>query len=157
MKKDWLDFGIGIAKDWKIHDIKVKAHRFKEFALYAIEMPRLYPLSPSRRRFVQRELAFFDKALTDLHLGKFRAKDELDKVIYYYEQHKKSDSIIYKLMEFLQNYHANQWNFDLGRRQFAQNSKGDIILVDPIADSALTKLMHEEYRREEQRLYAKII
>jgi len=154
MKKDWLSFGISIAKDWKIHDIKVKAHRFKDFSLYAIEMPKLYPLSPSRRRSVQRELAFFDKALINLHLGKFKAKEELPKIMDYYEQNKKEDSIIYKLMEFLQNYYPDQWNWDLARRQFAQDNKGDIILVDPIADSALTKLMHEEYKKEETRLYA---
>ena len=141
MKKDWLHFGIRISKGWEIHDVKSRSHKFNDFSVYAIEMPRLYPLSPARGRVVRKEVSFFKSALADLHLNYHSAKSELPKIIEYYDKNKKEDSLIYRLMEFLTDYHPEQWQWDLERRQFAQDSKGNIILVDPIVCADLIKVM----------------
>jgi hypothetical protein len=63
MKKDWLHFGIGITKDWRIHDIAAERHRFKNFPVFVIEMPKLYPLEGENKGKVTKELREFNNAL----------------------------------------------------------------------------------------------
>jgi hypothetical protein len=141
MKKEWLHFGLKISKDFKILDVKAKNKLFKDFDVFAIEMPKLYKLSPQNRAKVNKELNYFEDALAILRMGEFSAKSNVYKILDYYEKDHKKESILYSLLEFLQNYEPTQWNWDLGKRQFAQDKKGNIVLVDPIVATDLVKRM----------------
>lgn len=151
MKKDWLHFGLRISKNFQVHDIPAKDRKFKEFNIFAIELPKLFQLDPQKKKVVREELKFFDKACDLLH-GELRAKQNLDKLMYYYEEHKKENSILYKLFEFLINYYPKQWHWDLALRQFAQDKSGNIILVDPIVSRELVERMHLSKNTDEMEL-----
>lgn len=144
MKKDWLHYGLQISTDWKIHDIRAKKSKFQDLHVFAIEMPKLYQLDPKNKKKVQEDLKFFNKMLSALGIGEHIAKWSLPRIAKYYEDQHKTDSIIYHLVNFLHNYDPDQWIWDLAKRQFAQDKKGNIVLVDPIASSKLVKMMHFE-------------
>lgn len=150
MKKDWLHFGLKISKNFKILDVKAKNKLFNDFDIFAIEMPKLYKLSPQNRAKVNKELEYFETALVLMGMGEFAAKQNLQRVLDFYESEHKKESLIYALLEFLQNYAPEQWNWDLAKRQFAQDKKGNIVLVDPIVDTDLVKKMHEDKVRFEK-------
>ena len=142
MKKDWLHFGIGITKDWKIHDIAAERHQFKDFPVFAIEMPKLYPMGPSAKIKVKKEFSFLNKALDDLSISESQIKDRIPDLMEYYEEKGHDEhSIIYSLLRFLSDYHPEQWSWDMGRRQFAQDADKNLILVDPIVDNKLREQM----------------
>jgi len=144
MKKDWLHFGIGITKDWKTHDIAAERHRFKDFPVFAIEMPKLYPLGPSAKIKLKKEFTFLNQALKDLGVQEYQIKNRLPDLIDYYEKKGHDEqSIIYSLFQFLSDYHPEQWSWDMGRRQFAQDADKNLILVDPIVESQLRRQMFE--------------
>lgn len=142
MKKDWLHFGIGITHDWKIHDIAAERHQFKDFPVFSIEMPKLYPLGPSASIKVKKEMTFLKKSLKDLDIQSYEIGDHLSELIEYYEEKRHDEhSIVYTLFNFLSDYYPTQWNWDLARRQFAQDANKNLILVDPIVASELRKQM----------------
>jgi len=153
MKKDWLHFGLKISKDFKILDVKAKNKLFNDFDIYAIEMPKLYKLSPQNRAKVNKELKYFEKTLALMGMGGHNAKHNLQDILTFYEHDNKEESLIYSLLEFLQNYSTAQWNWDLARRQFAQDKKGNIVLVDPIVDTELVKKMHDDKVRFDKEDY----
>lgn len=140
MKKDWLNYGISIAKDFKIHDIPAKNRVFKDLALFAIEMPKLYKPNNENQAKIRKEVAFFQKA--QQHVGYFKSKENIDKISSYYEEHGMENSLIYNLLQFLMNYYHDQWNWDIARRQFAQDAEGNLILLDPVVCAELAKAMH---------------
>jgi len=147
MKKDWLHFGIGITKDWKTHDIAAERHQFKNFPVFAIEMPKLYPLGPSAKIKLKKEFAFLKQALKDLGIQEHQIRDSLPELMGYYEDKGHDEhSIMYSLFQFLSDYHPEQWSWDMGRRQFAQDSNKNLILVDPIVDAELRKQMFSNER-----------
>jgi len=142
MKKDWLDWGIGIAKNYKVHDLVAKDRKFKDFSVYAIEMPKLFKLDDANRKLVNKELLFFNKAVKEL--GAHYIKKNIDKLMAHYEEKENTHSIVYKLMDFLINYHPEQWSWDVAKRQFAQDKNGEIVLIDPIVCQDLAKAMFQK-------------
>jgi len=153
MKKDWLHFGLKISKNFKVLDVKAKNKLFDDFNIFAIEMPKLYKLSPQNRMKVNKELKYFEDALAIMRMGEYAAKQNLQDILNFYENDNKKESILYQLLEFLMNYYHEQWNWDLAKRQFAQDKKGNIVLVDPIVDTELVKKMHEDKVRFEKEDY----
>ena len=143
MKKEWLHFGLQIAKDWKIHDVDAKNRQFNAYAIYAIEMPKLYKLNTVNQDKVRKELAFFEQALSDLKLSRNKAREEVDKLMSYYSDKGKEDSVLFHLFDFLINYNADQWAWDIARRQFAQDADGNLILLDPVIEATLMHKMHK--------------
>ena len=139
MKKDWLHMGLSIAKDFKIHDVHTRNRAFKDIALFAIEMPKLYKPNNENQTKIRKEVAFFDKARS--HVGVLKSKENLDKMMYYYEENGMENSLIYHLLNFLTNYYHDQWNWDIARRQFAQDADGNLILLDPIVSAEVRKAM----------------
>jgi len=137
MKKDWLHMGLEITKDFKVHDVPTKNRAFKDIALFAIEMPKLYKPNNENQAKIRKEVAFFEKA--EAHVGK--SKTNLDKMMYYYEENGMEKSLIYHLIEFLTNYYHDQWHWDIARRQFAQDAEGNLILLDPIVSAEVLKAM----------------
>jgi hypothetical protein len=148
MKKDWLDIGIEITKDWKFHDILAKNRKFNEFGIYAIEMPKLYKLDAANTKLVNKELKFFEAAARVIKPGFIQRWDDklINQLAYHYEVNNKEDSIFYKLIQFLRNYDTSQWVWDLGRRQFAQDTEGNIVLIDPIVSRDLVNVMQDIQR-----------
>lgn len=122
-----------------MHDIVARDRKFADFAVYAIEMPKLFPLTDANRKLVNKEIKFFNEGVKELKA--YAIKDNIDKLMVYYEGKERTESIVYKLMDFLQNYHPTQWSWDLAKRQFAQDSKGEIVLIDPVVDSKLRAAM----------------
>jgi len=141
MKKDWLHFGIGISKDFKVHDIAAERHMFQGFPVFAIEMPKLYPLGPGASIKVKKELAFLNKAMKDLGIYGSKIRDNLAEMMGYYEDNGMEDSLMYGLFRFLSDYHPEHWSWDMGRRQFAQDAQKNLILVDPIVATELRDQM----------------
>lgn len=139
MKKDWLSMGLGITKDYKFHDIPAKNRAFKDIGLFSIEMPKLYKPNNENQTKIRKEVEFFDKARN--HVGVLTSKQNLDKMMYFYEENGMEKSIIYHLLDFLQNYYHDQWHWDIARRQFAQDADGNIVLLDPIVSSEVQKAM----------------
>jgi len=143
MKKDWLHFGIGITKDWRIHDIAAERHRFKDFPVFVIEMPKLYPLDGENKGKLKEELAFFKKALKDLKIRESSQviADNIPELLEYYEDKDKEHSVMHTLFQFLSDYLPEQWSWDVAKRQFAQAKDGELILVDPIVEKNLSLVM----------------
>jgi len=141
MKKDWLHFGIGITKDWRIHDIAAERHRFKDFPVFVIEMPKLYPLDADAKRKLNIELKFFNNALKELELGIHDIGKNIGKLLEYYENKGKEHTIMHTLFQFLSDYYPTQWSWDVARRQFAQTKDGELVLVDPIVEQDLVQQM----------------
>jgi hypothetical protein len=140
MKKDWLDMGLKLAKDFKFHDIKAKNRVFDGIALYSIEMPKLYKPNSENQTKIRKEVAFFDKAKQAVG-GMKQGKDKLPELMEYYENNGMGHSIFMALFDFLMNYYPEQWHWDIARRQFAQDAEGNLILLDPIACEEMLKAM----------------
>jgi len=146
MKKDWLHMGLGITKDFKVHDIVAKNRAFNDLTLFSIEMPKLYKPNAENQEKIRKEVKFFDQARS--HVGVMKAKENLDKIQEYYEQHNMTHSVIYPLLDFLMNYYHDQWNWDIARRQFAQDAEGNIVLLDPIVDARLLNALFSKASRQ---------
>lgn len=140
MKKDWL-IGISIANDFKVHDVHAKNRAFKDISLYALEMPKLYKPDNTNQAKIRKEMAFFENAQNHVG-GVFKAKQNLDKMMYFYEQNGMEQSLVYRVLDFLTNYYHDQWNWDIARRQFVQDADGNLILLDPIVSAEVAKIMH---------------
>jgi len=147
MKKDWLAFGLRFVDDWdEVEEVNFSNYKFKDFPIYAIKMPKLFKLSGNANKQVNKEMAFWKKAWDEIgssyHGGKEWQKLEIiQKLAEYYETNGMEDSMIHTVLEFLMDYSPNQFSFDIAKRQFAQDKDGNVILIDPIVDSGLVKVM----------------
>lgn len=149
MKKEWLWLGLEITKDWKVHDIKAKNKKFKDFNIYSIEMPKLYKLDSKNKKFVKQELAYLVQAFQTLGLNEIESKRELRRLLRHYQLQGKEHSIIYPLLDFLQHYGSDTWNWDLHYNQFLQDKQGKIVLIDPIVATKLVSMMWWEPNKPE--------
>ena len=150
MKKEWLHWGLKIAKDFSVHEPKFKRRKMDELSIYAIEMPKLEPLSPENKKKVNKEIAFWKKATSAVgYGGRHGLSGNVDKLQAYYIENGMEESMIYELLDWLLNYGPDQFGFDIAARQFMQDTKGQIYLIDPVASTELTKLMFE--RPDERR------
>lgn len=146
MKKDWLHFGLGIAKDFKVHDVVAKNRAFKDLDLFSIEIPKLFKPDSTNQAKIRKELSFFNKAKNVLYneygISSNKLKENVDKLQYFYEQNGMEKSILMPLFTFLLDYYPEQWAWDIARRQFAQDADGNLILLDPIVDAELMGAMY---------------
>ncbi len=150
MKKDWLHFGLNISDNFQIEEEDFSRYEFKEFPIYAMEMPRLYKLSGDNIQKVNKEIKFWKKAWDDLGIwgrygmGKNWQKSEiLNELIEYYDTNDMEASYVRAVIDFLRNYNPDQFQFDIAKRQFAQDKDGNIILIDPIVSADLIKIMQQ--------------
>lgn len=150
MKKDWLHFGLNISNNFEISEEDFVRYDFKDLPIYAIEMPRLYKLSGDNIQKVNKEIKFWKKAWTDLGLwsrygggAEWQKTDILNELIEYYDANDMEESYIKAVVDFLRNYNTDQFQFDIAKRQFAQDKDGNIILLDPIVSADLIKIMQQ--------------
>lgn len=144
MKKDWLHFGLRIAKDYSVHEPKFKRRKMDELDIYAIEMPKLQPLSPENKKKVNKEIAFWKKATSHVGFsGRHGLSSKVPELIQFYQENGMEESMIGEVLDWLADYHDDQFGFDIAARQFMQDKTGNIYLIDPVAASELTKLMFE--------------
>jgi hypothetical protein len=149
MKAEWLMHGLHMAQHRE--EIKpARAHHIPGMSMYPlvmIEMPRLYPLSPSNARLVTQEVREFQKLLWDARAkapGKHGYGVDLTQMIRQLSldyQRDRPNSLITPLIDWLINYDSSQYRLDVGRRQFKQTRDGQIVLLDPVVSSELLDLL----------------
>lgn len=143
IKLDWLRDGLRLVHDYQIIN-PVKGHHIRgmhELPLFAIIMPKLFPLNATNRKLVTQEMKQFVEITRRIGLsGNKTWPEKLNQVIdTYAEQH--PDSHVLPLLEWLMNYDPDQFYMDMGARQFKQTANGDLVLLDPIVSKELLDLL----------------
>lgn len=162
LKKDWLTHGLHMVSGSR-EVVPVRSHHIRgmqEFPLYALEMPKLYPLNTENRKKVTQELkqwaTIYNNAMrTSVEKNnKINGYKLINALINDYEEN-YPDSIIAPLIQFLSNYDPDQYQFDLGKRQFKQTYDGNIVLLDPVIDKELWNLfnIHRQDKNKSQWAY----
>lgn len=159
IKKDWLMHGLHMVTQSEIIE-PARSHHIKgmsDVALWAITMPKLFPLSTENKRKVTKEIKNWIDLSSQVRTRSLDRNYKLDKVKYistlsnlYQEEH--PDSILAPLFDFLINYDPHQYVLDIGNRQFKQTADGKIVLLDPIVDQELMDLFMN-HRKSKGNLY----
>ena len=143
MKLDWLRDGLRLVHDYQIIN-PVKGHHIRgmsELPLFAIIMPKLFPLNSANRKLVTQEMKQFTDITRKIGLGGNKTwPQKLNQVIDTYAQ-EHPDSHVLPLLEWLMNYDPDQFYMDMGARQFKQTVHGDLVLLDPIVSKELLDLL----------------
>lgn len=158
MKKDWLAHGLHMVIGSK-EITPVRSHHIqgmRDLPLYAIEIPKLYPLDSDNRKKVAKELELWKSLYDDARMSSTK-EDKVDryklinKLASEYEDNYPT-SIIAPLIQFLFNYDPKQYKFDIDSRQFKQTAEGNIVLLDPIIDRELWNLfnLHRQQKGKSQ-------
>lgn len=147
LKRDWLKHGLHMVIDDRIV-VPTRSHHIQgmsQVPLYAIQIPKLSPLSRENRRIVVDEIKAWTEASREArerangNAGKFNRKQWVELLTKKYTE-ENPDSLISPLFKFLVNYKYNDFSIDLGSRQFMQTSDGKIVLIDPIISEELLKI-----------------
>jgi len=140
MKKDWLcqNWGLGVG-EWvdQFNILHRQSRELSELTVYAIKMPKLYPLSLENKRVVTKAIKQY-YAITNAPDS--YSKPMFDKMQAYLDAH--PEGLFTQLAEFLQNYDDSQYSLDFIIRNFMQDGKGNIVLTDPIVSTELTTMLH---------------
>ena len=149
IKRKWIRDGLRLSKGETIIN-PVRYHHIRgmgELPLYKITMPKLYPLDAANRRLVTKEIRDFVK-----YSQEFRLQDPTHwpesiggMIDLYHEEHPHSP--VLGLLEWLVNYDADQFKWDMSARQFKQTVRGDLVLLDPVVSSELMDLFLKHLRR----------
>lgn len=143
MKLDWLRDGLRMVHDYRVIN-PVKGHHIRgmsQLPIYAVIMPKLFPLNAANRKLVTKEMRQFTEITSKVGLGSNKTWSQklLQVVDTYAAEH--PDSHVLPLLEWLMNYDPDQFYMDMGARQFKQTAKGDLVLLDPIVSKELLDLL----------------
>jgi hypothetical protein len=142
MKKEWLHHGLAMVSSCTVHEPKIRRNVFSGFSIYAIEMPKLQKISsPKGEKIVSKEVEFWNRMSSKINSSDVPLKDVQD----YYCSRGMKDSMIGKVLRFLDNYDETLWSLDIWPRQFLEDSEGQIFLVDPIY---CNRLYEARFRRQ---------
>lgn len=149
MKREWLRDGLRMVHAEQIIN-PVKGHHIRgmgELPLFMIRMPRLYPLNSLNRKKVTQELKAFVtySQQTKIRNPQLWPQSLVSMIDLYHKEHPQSQ--VLALLEWLLNYDVNQFQWDLGPRQFKQTVSGDLVLLDPVVSSELMDLFKQKYRK----------
>lgn len=139
IKKDWLVYELG-AKFIETFDSQ--HNKLGNMPIHVLEMPKLYPLSKEQKK-VARDLVnvFQDKRRKRAQLGnKFWKEDLINDFYDYFEEWNQSNAephMLEQLINFLANYSADQYEWDLRQGNFMQDADGNLVILDPIADKEI--------------------
>jgi len=146
MKLQWLRDGLRLVHDYQIIN-PVKGHHIRgmsELPLFAIIMPKLFPLNATNRKLVTQEMKQFVEITRRIGLSSNKTwPDKLNQVIDTYAS-AHPDSHVLPLLEWLMNYDPDQFYMDMGARQFKQTANGDLVLLDPIVSKELLDLLRKK-------------
>jgi len=145
MKKDWLHFGLNLTEDWKTHEVPVHFKRtsFEDFPVFAITLPKLRKPTGSNVKKIKEEIKLYHKNIKDLNISYSDLKRNISLIVEKYYEEGNDDSLILKVLEWLQNYNEDQYTMDIAARQFLEDMDGNLILIDPIVTSTLLHTMFE--------------
>lgn len=139
MKKDWLVYGLDIAKwDKTIEVSHPKSRTLNDMPVYVLTMPKLQKLSSKNRLVVHKAISEYNRIC---EYG-IRGRNYLQK---YTAEH--PDGIFASLVNFLSDYDEKQYKEDFLTRNFMQTPDGEIILVDPIIDRELLDELVDMHQR----------
>jgi hypothetical protein len=148
MKAEWITHGLHMAIKSKVIEPARLYHHLPALRgepITVIIMPKLFSLDANNRRRVAQEMRDWTKISGDARtksMGKNWGVD-LHKFIatvanIYEEEH--PNSLIAPLLTWLMDYDPEQYQMDLGPRQFKQTQDGKIVLLDPIVDKELMSI-----------------
>lgn len=146
IKKDWLVHELGIAK--QIGYYNSWHPKLKDMPIYALEMPRLYPLGAKTRKAARDLVNTFQK----IHLEAIKSQKSytfsrrkhnqniIDLFYNFFDEYNETNTnehILLQLVSFLSNYNADQYSWDLRMGNFLQDREENLIILDPIVDKEI--------------------
>lgn len=149
MKREWIRDGLRMVQDERIIN-PVKGHHIRgmsEMPLFQIRMPRLYPLNSANRKKVTQEIKAFVAYTQQFKVNNPRDWPQglVRMIDVYHNEHPESQ--VLGLLEWLLNYDPDQFEWDLGPRQFKQTASGDLVLLDPVVSSELMNLFRQKFQK----------
>lgn len=144
MKIEWLREN-KLLLDYSTYDSKIGG-KFVDLSIYKCKVKRLYPTDTTNKRLVKQILDYFNKT-TPGRFAKFHTDGNqfsssghkrsvyLNNLIEQLEERMHSvqaRKVITHFVNFLMNYDVDQYDFDLGQRQFLQTKDGELVFNDPI-------------------------
>ena len=143
MKKDWLvqSWGLGIGKlidGFEAYHQKSRA--ISDMPVFVIQLPRLFPLSNENKKLIKTAIEQWETVIVFYK----RRSDRQQQFNKYLTLHK--NGIFARLVEFLQNYDTEQYRVDFLTRNFMQDKKGRIVIVDPIISNELLDVLKQLVR-----------
>lgn len=139
MKKDWLvqDWGLGLGEWTTTFNASHQQSRdISDMPVYVIQMPKLFSLSLENKRIIKKAIAQYHEVV-----GHVINQKRADKFADYLDAH--PDGLFAELVEFLRNYSPEQYGIDFIMRNFMQDSKGAIVLIDPIVSKEIVAALHD--------------
>lgn len=160
LKRDWLKHGLHMVIDDKVV-VPINSHHIQgmdQIPLYAIQMPKLFPLTRENKRIVVDEIKEYTKLSREARQkannnGSFDRQKWINLLTKKYKE-EHPDSLISPLFKFLLNHSANNFSIDLAKRQFMQTRDGKIVLLDPIIAEELLNLFKDHRKRKGHWYYA---
>jgi hypothetical protein len=147
MKKDWLvqDWGLGLGEWIDGFDAHHQQSRdISDMPVFVIQMPKLFPLSLENKRTIKKAIKQYEDVV-----GLRLTQDQVKKFNDYLEKY--PDGLFAQLVEFLQNYDIKQYGIDFLTRNFMQDSKGQIVLTDPIVSKEIVDALHDIVKKKYDR------
>ena len=153
IKSDWQTQSWGLAIGEHVEEYTANAHRklhLRDYPLYVIRLPKLYPLSRSERAHMRKWMHLITKELrneiamerlanhgmrktTAAPMAAARVSKSLrtDERFAAFEHREK----FAHMLEFLTNY--NDWLIDLHGANVMKNVEGELVICDPIISASL--------------------
>ena len=154
MKAEWITHGLHMAIKSKVIEPARLYHHLPALRgepITVIIMPKLFSLDANNQRRVAQEMRDWTKISEKVRqqsksynpMYKNWGTVDLHKFIatvanIYEEEH--PNSLIAPLLTWLMDYDPEQYQMDLGPRQFKQTQDGKIVLLDPIVDKELMSI-----------------
>lgn len=149
IKRDWLTdpFGLSLGED--IEELEVRGHKntkISDLTLYILKMPKLNKLSPANKKKLNVQLKQFFEIWDKEKMALFRQYQQRklrkqDIEAYTADATKLKleelhpDNIFIDFLNWATNY--SDWMIDLHKANFAENAKGEIVLLDPVVSKSL--------------------
>jgi hypothetical protein len=146
IKRDWLVNGTKLAKQIDQYDAYHPKYReLSEKPIYVLEMPRLFPLSTQNKRRVKQLTRMVNEILWKNHNKQYLINVIMKKVEELeLETNTKHD--LRELVDFLSNYDESQYRWDLGPRNFMQNSDGELVVLDPVVEKDILDIYYNKMK-----------
>lgn len=155
MKLEWLR-SINIAYVLEHFNSGSHIQGMRELPIYVVRVPKLFKLDTANRRVAMKAVKEFNTLHWSLISkdryvnGKNAKKQKKEESFRALAKHftEDEDHVLAPLFSFLSDYDVDDYNFDLGIRNFMQESKGKLIVSDPIVLSEIITLISEDKKNK---------
>ena len=152
MKREWLrDCGLADELDaYTTHTSHISG--MNELPIYVLRVPRLFKLDLANRRLVKKVLEEFYKVRLDAQMNHYGKRNPKEEELRALREHftKNENHVLAPLFNFLGNYDARHFAYDLDLRNFMQDANGKLVVSDPIVMAEILDLIHADYKRKYQ-------